>query len=54
MKLIKLSAIILSLFLSSIVKAEIINTSHAIAMHGDPKYSSNFKHVDYVNPDVTT
>ena len=27
-----------------------INISHAIAMHGDPKYKSNFEHVDYVNP----
>ena len=28
-----------------------INISHAIAMHGEPKYNKNFKHVDYVNPD---
>ena len=33
------------------VKAE-INKSHAIAMHGNPKYSSDFKHVDYVNPNA--
>ena len=26
-----------------------INTSHAIAMHGEPKYDKNFKHVDYVS-----
>ena len=26
------------------------NVSHAIAMHGSPKYDSNFVHVDYVNP----
>ncbi len=30
-------------------KAE-INVSHAIAMHGTPKYSENFKHLDYTNP----
>ena len=29
-----------------------IYTSHAIAMHGKPKYEKNFKHVDYVNPDA--
>ena len=34
---------------SSVLKAE-VNISHAIAMHGEPKYSSNFKYVDYVNP----
>ena len=27
-----------------------INISHAIAMHGEPKYEKDFKHVDYVNP----
>ena len=30
-----------------------INTSHAIAMHGEPKYDKNFKHVDYVNPNAS-
>lgn len=25
---------------------------HAFAMHGDPKYSADFKHFDYVNPDA--
>ena len=29
-----------------------INISHAIAMHGEPKYEKNFKHVDYVNPNA--
>jgi microcin C transport system substrate-binding protein len=51
MKIIKLSLIVLSLTFSSLVKAE-INSSHAIAMHGDPKYSVNFKNVDYVNPNA--
>ena len=27
--------------------------SHGIAMHGKPKYSENFKHLDYVNPNAT-
>ena len=27
-----------------------INVSHAIAMHGEPKYKSDFEYVDYVNP----
>ena len=30
-----------------------INTSHAIAMHGQPKYDKNFKNVDYVSPEAT-
>ena len=38
------------LTLSSLVLKAEVNISHAIAMHGDPKYSSNFKNVDYVNP----
>ena len=25
---------------------------HAIAMHGEPKYGPDFKHLDYVNPDA--
>ena len=29
-----------------------INISHAIAMHGEPKYGKDFKHVDYVNPNA--
>ncbi len=26
------------------------NTSHAIAMHGEPKYSKDFENVEYINP----
>ena len=26
------------------------NISHAIAMHGDPKYSKDFESVEYINP----
>ena len=29
-----------------------VNVSHAIAMHGEPKYGKNFKYVDYVNPNA--
>ena len=29
-----------------------INVSHAIAMHGKPKYNDDFIHVDYVNPNA--
>ena len=29
-----------------------INVSHAIAMHGEPKYKKDFKHVNYVNPNA--
>ena len=29
-----------------------INNSHAIAMHGEPKYEKNFKYLDYVNPNA--
>ncbi len=27
-----------------------VHKSHAIAMHGDPKYGPDFTHFDYVNP----
>ncbi len=26
--------------------------SHAIAMHGEPKYAADFRHFDYVNPNA--
>jgi microcin C transport system substrate-binding protein len=29
-----------------------IRRSHAIAMHGEPKYGPDFEHFDYVNPDA--
>ncbi len=29
-----------------------INKSHAIAMHGEPKYKKNFENLDYVNPNA--
>ena len=46
--------ILLSLFLSYETKtyAEEPTERHAIAMHGSPKYPSNFQHFDYVNPNA--
>lgn len=32
--------------------AELGGAMHAIAMHGEPKYSSGFQHFDYVRPDA--
>ena len=46
MNIIKLSLLILSITVPSFLKAE-TNVAHAIAMHGDPKYPNDFKHVDY-------
>ncbi len=31
---------------------QVIHKSHAIAMHGEPKYPADFEHFDYVNPDA--
>ena len=31
-----------------------VTSSHAIAMHGEPKYPEGFPHFDYVNPDAPT
>lgn len=43
--------IFIGLMFSSFCRAE-INISHAIAMHGLPKYSSEFQHLEYVNPNA--
>ena len=48
MILVKFCFLIILALSSTALKAE-INISHAIAMHGEPKYSSDFEHVDYVN-----
>ena len=50
MNIIKLSLLIISITFPSFLKAE-INTAHAIAMHGEPKYPDSFQYVDYANPD---
>ena len=52
MKYFKIPIIIILLFLSTYLKAE-NQISHAIAMHGEPKYSSEFTHLEYVNPNAT-
>ena len=43
--------ITVTLIFSSFCKAE-INISHAIAMHGQPKYELEFSHLEYVNPNA--
>ena len=48
--LLKLSILIV-FFITNPSLAE-VNISHAIAMHGEPKYEVNFKHVDYANPNA--
>ena len=45
--------ILITLFISiSFPSFADINVSHAIAMHGEPKYEKDFTHVDYVNPNA--
>ncbi|MBP37353.1 MAG: hypothetical protein CMI83_02295 [Candidatus Pelagibacter sp.] len=51
MNIIKFSLLIISITFPSFLKAE-INTAHAIAMHGEPKYPDSFQYVDYANPDA--
>ncbi len=48
MNFIKFIFITYFLLLSISVKAE-INVSHAIAMHGEPKYNKDFISVEYVS-----
>ena len=43
--------ITITVIFSSFCKAE-INISHAIAMHGQPKYELEFSHLEYVNPNA--
>ena len=40
------------LLLTVITNAQAASASHAIAMHGTPKYDASFRHFDYVNPDA--
>ncbi len=39
-------------FISNLAIADEIKPRTAIAMHGEVKYKSNFKHLEYVNPDA--
>ena len=52
LRLLKKVVLFFALFFATPSLAE-INISHAIAMHGEPKYSKDFKHVDYVDPNPT-
>ena len=51
MYIIKLILIIFLIIFSSNIYAE-TNVSHAISMHGEPKYKDDFLHVEYVNPNA--
>ena len=47
----KILTLILTFTLIFQLKAQAnTNISHAIAMHGEPKYSKNFENVEYINP----
>ena len=47
-----LQIILASLLLLAALPATAKETKHGITLHGDPKYSANFAHFDYVNPDA--
>ena len=48
-----LSILLLGVFLFLLpLKFASAEKVHGIAMHGTPKYSSNFTHLDYVNPNL--
>ena len=42
--------VIILIVLNSYKSFAEINKSHAIAMHGSPKYKEDFSNVEYVNP----
>ena len=49
----KLLLLIISIVLLSLpIKISFAEQVHGISMHGTPKYSSDFKNLDYVNPDA--
>ena len=45
-----LTLVILIWPLASFAQNKKVIPAHAIAMHGTPKYNSEFRHFDYVNP----
>ena len=51
MKILTFLILFNTLMLCSLSKAE-ISISHGIAMHGQPKYNQEFKHLEYVNPNA--
>lgn len=48
----RIMGLALLLSLTTVTLAEQITVSHAIALRGEPKYSADFQHWDYVNPDA--
>ena len=48
----KLLPIIISIFFFLFSLPTIAEKSHGIAMHGEPKYDSDFSHLEYVNPNA--
>lgn len=50
----KIAALVFGLFAISLCAPLTAHarTTHAIAMHGTPKYPAGFRHFDYVNPDA--
>ena len=49
----KLLLLIIGIILLSLpIKISFAEQVHGISMHGTPKYSSEFKNLDYVNPDA--
>jgi microcin C transport system substrate-binding protein len=50
----RLAIVVIALFLGAgaALSDEAPKPMPAVAMHGEPKYSPDFKHVDYVNPDA--
>ena len=45
-------AILIFFVVGSLTIAADVIVSHALAMRGEPKYSADFKHFDYVNPNA--
>lgn len=52
MKKLRLLSLFLLLAGAAVSAAPDIIVSHALAMRGEPKYSADFKHFDYVNPNA--
>lgn len=44
--------LVLVLLLGSVLPAAAGNSSHALAMNGEPRYAADFTHFDYVRPDA--
>ena len=44
------SVLTVSIFIPNAYSSEKNGETHALAMHGEPKFKSGFKHFDHVNP----